>query len=94
MRIESVHIDAERALRAGHRPCPLAEIEAIRAIATAESSLPALTVLAVVDAAIARGERRSIGEWTALAREAMHCGRSDAAAAQAYAAACTVRLAD
>lgn len=94
MRIESVHIDAERALRVGHRACPLAEIEAIRAIATAESSLPALTVLAVVDAAIARGERRSIGEWTALAREAMHCGRSDAATAQAYAAACTVRLAD
>ncbi|KQM37435.1 hypothetical protein [Sphingomonas sp. Leaf10] len=94
MRIESVHIDAERALRVGHRACPLAEIEAIRAIATAESSLPALTVLAVVDAALARGERRSIGEWTALAREAMHCGRSDAVTAQAYAAACTVRLAD
>lgn len=93
MRIEPVHIDAERALRVGHRACPIAEIEAIRAIAIAESSLPALTVLAVVDAAIARGERRSIGEWTALAREAMHCGRSDAATAQAYAAACTVRLA-
>ncbi len=94
MRIESVHIDAERALRVGHRLCPLAEIEAIRAIATAESSLPALSILAVVDAAIARGERRSIGEWTALAREAMHCGRSDIATARAYAAACTVRFAD
>ncbi|WP_156356077.1 hypothetical protein [Sphingomonas sp. Leaf22] len=94
MRIESVHIDAERALRVGHRLCPLAEIEAIRAIATAESSLPALSILAVLDAAIARGERRSIGEWTALAREAMHCGRSDIATARAYAAACTVRFAD
>ena len=94
MRIESVHIDAERALRAGRSACPLAEIEAIRAIDTAESSLPALSVLALVDAAIARGERRAIGEWTALAREAMHCGRSDVATAQTYAAACTVRLAD
>ena len=94
MRIESVHIDAERAMTRGGATHPYAEIEAIRAIATAESSLPALSVLDVVDAAIARGERRSIGEWTALAREAMHCGRSDVATAQAYAAACTVRLAD
>ena len=93
MRIEAVHIDAEQAVRGGLRPCPFAEIEAIRAIATAESSLPALSVLAILDSALARGERRSMGEWTALAREAMRCGRSDAATAQAYVAACTVRLA-
>ncbi len=94
MRIESVHIDAERAMTFGGPTHPYAEIEAIRAIATAEASLPALSVLAVMDAAIARGERRAIGEWTALAREAVRCGRSDAATAQAYAAVCTVRLAD
>ncbi len=90
MRIESIHIDAEHALGRGHH----AEIEAIRAIAQAQDSLPALSVLAVVDAALARGERRSIAEWTALAREAVRCGRSDPATAQSFAAACTVRMAD
>ena len=79
MRIESVHIDAERAMTMGGYTHPFAEIEAIRAIATAESSLPALSVLALVDAA--------------LARDAVRCGRSDVATAQAYAAACSVRLA-
>ncbi|MEH3041131.1 MAG: hypothetical protein PGN21_13795 [Sphingomonas paucimobilis] len=93
MRIESVHIDAERAMTLGGSAHPYAEIEAIRAIATAESSLPALSVLALVDAAIARGERASLHEWTALARDAVRCGRSDVATAQAYAAACSVRLA-
>ncbi len=90
MRIESVHIDAEHALagRAAGKRHP--ELEAIRAIATAQDSLPALSVLAVVDAALARGERRSIGELTALAREAVRCGRSDAATAERF-AACAVR---
>lgn len=90
MRIESVHIDAEHALGGrmvgGYRP----ELEAIRAIATVQDSLPALSVLAVVDAALARGERRSIGELTALAREAVRCGRSDSATAESF-AACAVR---
>ncbi len=94
MRIESAHIDAEHALGRPWRAGPTAEIEAIRAIAVAQGSLPALSVLAVVDAAMARGERRAIAEWTALARDAVRCGRRDAATAQAYAAACTVRLAD
>jgi hypothetical protein len=93
MRIELAHIEAEQACAPTRSRGPLAEIEAIRAIAVAQASLPALSVLAVVDAAIARGERRSLSEWTALAREAVGCGRSDAATAQAYAAACTVRLA-
>jgi hypothetical protein len=93
MQIESAHIDAEHALAAARMMGPMAEIEAIRAIATSQASLPALSVLAVVDAALARGERRSIGEWTALARDAVRCGRSDAATVQAYTAACTVRMA-
>ncbi|KQN35489.1 hypothetical protein ASG37_14130 [Sphingomonas sp. Leaf407] len=90
MRIESAHIDAEHAFaRGGH-----GELDAIRAIAHARDNLPALSVLAVVDAALARGERRSIAEWTALAREAVRCGLSDPATAQSFAAACAVRMAD
>ncbi|MEP9402954.1 hypothetical protein [Sphingomonas sp. VNH70] len=94
MRIESAHIDAEHALRCHPASSRAAEIDAIRAIATAQDSLPALSVLAAVDAALARGERRSIAELTALAREAVRCGRRDAATAQSFAAACAVRLAD
>lgn len=93
MRIESAHIDAERALSRDPGRGLMGEIEAIRAIADAQGNLPALSVLSIMDAALARGERRSLDEWVAIARDAIGCGRSDSATAQVFAAACSVRLA-
>lgn len=93
MRIEPVHIDAERALSRHGTHGILGEIDAIRAIAAAEANHAALSILSIVDTALARGERRSLNEWVALARDAIDTGRSDAPTAQAYLAACAVRFA-
>lgn len=71
-----------------------AEIEAIRRIAQANGLYPAASVAHALAMAIGRGERGPlIDGWLAILNDAVGSERSDPAACDAYAAACSVRLA-
>lgn len=83
-------------LRARHvRACELApDIDAIRVIAHRSGMNPAVTVAHFLDSALARGERGALVHgWLAILADAVGCERQDVAACDAYAAACSVRLA-
>jgi len=70
------------------------QVDAIRSIADRAGLKPAAAVAGLLDAALARGEYRGLaGDWLALLREAVACERTDVRAAQAFAAACQVRIA-
>lgn len=79
--------------RAG--PARLAgEIDQIRRIARAHGMLPALVVAQQLERALARGDHGPIVHaWLAMLGEAVSSERQDAAASDAFAAACQVRFA-
>ena len=69
------------------------EVDAIRAIAATAGLHPAVSVAHLLDDALSRGERGVLVHgWLHVLRDAVASGRSDAAAADAYAAACAVRF--
>jgi hypothetical protein len=71
-----------------------ADLAGIRAQAARHDMLPVVTVARALESALARGERGPLVHgWLALLREAAASVRQDAAASQAFAAACAVRLA-
>lgn len=76
-------------------PCELAPaIDAIRMIAHRSGLNPAVTVAHFVDSALSRGERGALVHgWLSLLTDAIACERQDVAACDAFAAACSVRLA-
>lgn len=77
------------------RACELApEVDAIRAIAHRSGLNPAVTVAHFLDSALSRGEHGALVHgWLAILADAIGCERQDVAACNAYAAACSVRLA-
>jgi hypothetical protein len=69
------------------------DIDAIRRTAHRAQMLPAVTVAHLLEAALARGERGALVHgWLGMLREAVGSDRQDAAASDAFAAACQVRL--
>lgn len=104
--VELVDMDAVRAdlaariaaidVRAPYaRACEIApEIDAIRAIAHRSGLNPAVTVAHFVDSALSRGQHGALVHgWLSLLHDAVACERQDVAACEAFAAACSVRLA-
>jgi len=82
--------------RAAHaRPDEIAPaVDAIRVIAHRNGLNPAVTVAHFIDWALSRGERGAlVHDWLAMLGEAVRSERQDVAACDAYAAACSVRLA-
>ena len=75
--------------------CALArDVDAIRLIAHRNGMAPAVTVAHFLDSALARGEHGALVHgWLAMLRDAVACERQDLAACDAFAAACSVRLA-
>jgi len=75
------------------RPRDLAtEVDAIRAVAEAAGVLPVVAVARALESALARGERGVIvSGWISMLGEAAGCGRSDAAASNAFLAAGALR---
>ena len=70
------------------------EVDAIRLIAHRNGLNPAVTVAHFLDWALARGERGVLLHgWLAMLGEAVASDRQDVAACDAFAAACSVRLA-
>lgn len=70
------------------------DIAIIRRIAWRGGLHPAVTVAALLDSAIARGEHGALVHgWLGMLADAVGCDRSDAQACDAYAAACSVRFA-
>lgn len=70
------------------------EVDHIRAIARRHQLLPAATVAGLLGTALARGERGALVHgWLAMLGEAVASERQDAAASDAFAAACAVRFA-
>ena len=83
-------------LRARHaRPAELATaVDEIRVIARGAGMNPAVTVLHFLAAALARGERGvGVHGWLQMLGDAISAERQDAHACDAFAAACSVRLA-
>jgi hypothetical protein len=69
------------------------EVDAVRALAARAGLLPAVAVAHLLDDALSRGERGPmVGDWLRVLGDAVASGRSDAAATDAYAAACAVRF--
>ncbi|SEN74004.1 hypothetical protein SAMN05192583_3457 [Sphingomonas gellani] len=77
------------------RPQEIApEVDAIRLIAHRNGLNPAVTVAHFLDSALSRGERGAlVHDWLIMLGEAVRSERQDLAACDAYAAACSVRLA-
>ena len=77
------------------RACELApDIDAIRVIAHRNGLNPAVTVAHFLDSALSRGEHGALVHgWLAVLRDAVISERQDLAACDAFAAACSVRLA-
>ena len=77
------------------RACELApDVDAIRVIAHRNGMNPAVTVAHFLDSALARGERGPIVHgWLGILRDAVCSERQDVTACDAFAAACSVRLA-
>ena len=70
------------------------DLDAIRSLAHGAGLNPAVTVTQFVASALARGERGAlVSGWLPVLRDAVTSERQDMAAARAYAAACSVRLA-
>lgn len=83
-------------LRVDHaRPFDLArDLDQVRRIAQSNGMLPAVTVAHALDSALARGEHGPlIHGWLAILHDAIGCDRFDGPTCDAYAAACSVRLA-
>lgn len=69
------------------------EVNAIRAAARRAGLHPAAAVAHLLDDALSRGERGPLVDgWLAVLGDAMTSERSDAAACDAFAAACAVRI--
>lgn len=69
------------------------EVDAIRAIACRAGLHPAVTVARLLDDALSRGERGALlHDWLSVLIDAVASDRSDAAACDAFAAACAVRF--
>lgn len=77
------------------RACELApDVDAIRVIAHRNGLNPAVTVAHFLDSALSRGEHGALVHgWLAVLRDAVTSDRQDLAACDAFAAACSVRLA-
>ncbi|HEU0066285.1 MAG TPA: hypothetical protein VFQ57_03495 [Sphingomonas sp.] len=77
------------------RPCELApEVNAIRVIAMRAGMNPAITVSHYLDFALARGEHGPLLHgWLSVLRDAVSSDRQDMDACDAFAAACSVRIA-
>lgn len=77
------------------RPCELApDVDQIRLIAHRNGLNPAVTVTHFLDSALSRGERGALVHgWLAMLSDAVASDRHDLAACNAFAAACSVRLA-
>ena len=78
-----------------NRPVELATaVDEIRLIAHHAGLNPTVTVVHFVAAALARGERGALVHgWLQMLRDAVSAERQDVAACDAFAAACSVRLA-
>ena len=75
------------------RPPELAQaVEDIRLLAQRHGLHPTITVAHVMAGALARGERGVVA-WLPLLRDAVGAERQDRAAGEAFAAACSARLA-
>lgn len=77
------------------RACDLApDIDAIRVIAHRNGLNPAVTVAHFLDSALSRGEHGALVHgWLSILIDAVSSERQDLAACDAFAAACSVRLA-
>jgi hypothetical protein len=77
------------------RACELApDVDAIRVLAHRNGFEPAVTVAHFLDFALARGEHGPLLHgWLSVLRDAVTCERRDRAACDAFAAACSVRIA-
>ena len=70
------------------------EVDAIRVIAHRNGLNPAVTVAHFLDWALSHGERGTLLHgWLAMLSDAVACERQDLDACDAFAAACSVRLA-
>ena len=70
------------------------ELETIRRVARANGMFAAASVAHALEMALGRGERGPlIDGWLAILRDAVASTRNDEIACDAYAAACSVRLA-
>ena len=89
-RIAAIHTRAPHA-----RAQELAEaVDQIRLIAHAAGLNPTVTVVHFIAAALARGERGAmVHGWLQMLHDAVRAERQDLAACDAFAAACSVRLA-
>ena len=89
-RIAAIDLKADRL-----SPGALAsELDQVRRIAQSNGMMPAVTVAHVLESALAAGERGAlIHGWLAILGDAVGCDRFDPPACDAYAAACSVRLA-
>lgn len=71
-----------------------ADVDAVRAIARRHGMLPVVTVAHLLASALSRGEHGAlVHSWLGVLREAAVSERQDAAASDAFAAACHVRFA-
>jgi hypothetical protein len=68
-------------------------VDEIRHIAHHAGLNPTVTVAHFIEAALARGERGAVHGWLSMLRDAVGADRQDVAACDAFAAACSVRLA-
>ena len=69
-------------------------VDEIRVIAHGAGLNPTVTVVHFIAAALARGERAAgVHGWLQMLRDAIGAERQDVAACDAFAAACSVRLA-
>ncbi len=70
------------------------ELESLRRAAAVQGLASAVAIIHALESALARGERGALVDgWLMLLADAFDCGRADGAAADAFAAACSVRLA-
>ncbi|HEX8384515.1 MAG TPA: hypothetical protein VF592_14215 [Sphingomonas sp.] len=69
------------------------DLDQVRAIAHRAGLHPAVTVAHLLGGALSRGEHGPLVHgWLEMLRDAVGCDRSDPAACDAFAAACTVRF--
>ncbi len=89
-RIDAMDARADRA-----RAADLArELGQVRLLAHRSGLAPAVTVVRLLESALARGEHGALVHgWLSVLNDAVACDRHDGAACDAYAAACSVRLA-
>ena len=89
-RIAAVDVKARYTLARDLKP----DIDQIRLIAHRNGMNPAVTVAHFVDSALSRGEHGAlVHDWLSMLVDAVACERQDVRACDAFAAACSVRLA-